>query len=308
VSLFAGFATTPYAAYHFHRLAPYGVLANLLAMPIVSAWVMPAGIVALIAMPFGFDAPVWRLMGGGIEWMDAVALWVASLPGAVGRMAAFGTGPLLLATAGLILACLLRSPLRWSGALLLAAAAILAVRTPQPDVLVAEDGRTFAVRTAQGRLAVLRNGYDTLTTKDWLAADADPRNAKDADLKAGLSCDQLGCTAKLADGRIVAMALTAEAFDEDCRRAALVVSPRGAPPGCATAVVDRTAWRAHGAITLRATETGFSANAVRPTGVDRPWARATEGSERPIVAQGAAPVPPLAAEDATPVRDESDAD
>ena len=37
-SLVAGLATTPYAAYHFHRLAPYGVLANLLAMPVVSAW------------------------------------------------------------------------------------------------------------------------------------------------------------------------------------------------------------------------------------------------------------------------------
>ena len=36
-SLVAGLATTPYAAYHFHRLAPYGVLANLLAMPVVSA-------------------------------------------------------------------------------------------------------------------------------------------------------------------------------------------------------------------------------------------------------------------------------
>src|SRR6185503_15761378 len=35
-SLVAGLATTPYAAYHFHRLAPYGVLANLLAMPVVS--------------------------------------------------------------------------------------------------------------------------------------------------------------------------------------------------------------------------------------------------------------------------------
>jgi competence protein ComEC len=40
-SLLAGLATTPYAAFHFHRMAPYGVLANLLAMPVVSAWVMP---------------------------------------------------------------------------------------------------------------------------------------------------------------------------------------------------------------------------------------------------------------------------
>ena len=45
-SLVAGLATTLFAAYHFHRLAPYGVLANLLAMPIVSVWVMPAGLLA----------------------------------------------------------------------------------------------------------------------------------------------------------------------------------------------------------------------------------------------------------------------
>ncbi len=39
-SLVAGLATTPYGAYHFHRAAPYGVLANLLAMPVVSALVI----------------------------------------------------------------------------------------------------------------------------------------------------------------------------------------------------------------------------------------------------------------------------
>jgi competence protein ComEC len=41
-SLVAGLATTPYAAFHFHRVTPYGVVANLAAMPVVSAVVMPA--------------------------------------------------------------------------------------------------------------------------------------------------------------------------------------------------------------------------------------------------------------------------
>ena len=83
-SLLAGAATTPYAAYHFHRIAPFSVLANLLAMPIVSAWVMPMGILGVLAMPFGLDAKFWRQMGYGIEWMDAVGLWVASLPRSAG--------------------------------------------------------------------------------------------------------------------------------------------------------------------------------------------------------------------------------
>ena len=73
-------------------------------------------------MPFGFDGFFWRLMGEGIGWMIAVALWVASLPGAVGRMAAFGVGPLLLGSAGLVVLCLLKSPLRLAGVALLALA------------------------------------------------------------------------------------------------------------------------------------------------------------------------------------------
>ena len=78
-SLVAGLATTPYAAFHFHRVTPYGVLANLAAMPVVSAVVMPAGLLGLVAMPFGFDGVFWWLMGFGIDWMIAVTQWVASL-------------------------------------------------------------------------------------------------------------------------------------------------------------------------------------------------------------------------------------
>jgi predicted membrane metal-binding protein len=85
-SLLAGRATTPYAAFHFHRIAPYGVIANLLAMQVVSAWVMPMGILGIVTMPLGLDAEFWRQMGYGIEWMNAVGLRVASVPGAFGRV------------------------------------------------------------------------------------------------------------------------------------------------------------------------------------------------------------------------------
>ena len=163
-SLAAGLATTPYAAFHFHRMAPYGVLANLLAnllaMPIVSGWVMPMGILGVVTIPFGFDGLFWQQMGYGIEWMDWVALWVSSLPGAFGRVSSFGTGPLLVATLGLLLICLLKTPLRWSGLLFGALAAVLALRTPLPGILVAADGRTFAVRGESGKLSFHRSGGD----------------------------------------------------------------------------------------------------------------------------------------------------
>jgi competence protein ComEC len=296
-SLVAGLATTPFAAFHFHRVAPYGVLANLAAMPIVSLWVMPSGLLALIALPFGFDGPLWRLMGDGIGWMIAVALWVASLPGAVGRMAAFGTGPLLLCSAGLVVLCVLKSPLRWCGAALMAIAAVMAIRALQPEVLIAPDGQSVAVRGADGRLAIRKAGPSaTFTVRQWLAADADARLATDPMLGKGLACDGLGCVARLADDRTVALVLRPDAFEEDCAIAALVVTPRDAPPQCAAWIIDRATLRARGAIALSRDKTGWVVSAARPAGYDRPWARAQPAPDVPPASRATRP----ALRDATP--------
>ena len=306
VSLLAGTATTAYAAYHFHRLAPYGVLANLLAMPVVSIWVMPAGILGLLAMPFGLDGHCWRLMGEGIGWMIAVALWVTSLPGAIGRMAAFGVGPLLLCSAGLVVLCLLKTWLRLIGAILIGCAVVWAIRTPQPDVRVAADGSAFAVRGADGQLAMIKTGNDTFAFREWLAADADARTPGDKTLADKIRCDEAGCTARLADGALVAIAKTIEAFEEDCRRAVLVLSAREAPPGCAALVVDRQVWRRTGAIALRRVGQGFEITAARPAGYDRPWARAVaQPGETPEAAR-ATPARPQP-RDATPRAEDLDA-
>jgi competence protein ComEC len=273
VSLLAGTATIPYIAYHFHRISPYGVIANLVAMPVVSAWVMPAGMLGVMAMPLGLDGFCWSLMGHGIDWMVAVALWVGSFPGAVGRMAAFGTGPLLLCSAGLVLLCLFKTPLRFVGSLLIGAAVVLMIRAPQPDVLIAGDGSAFAVRSRDGRLAVLRSGSDVFAVREWLAADADARMPKDHTLSDGIQCDWAGCVGRLRDGSLVAIAQTVEAFDEDCRRATLVVSTGDAPPNCAALVVDRQVWRRSGAMALRRVGERFEITLARPAGYERPWAR-----------------------------------
>jgi competence protein ComEC len=280
-SLVAGLATMPYAAFHFHRVTPYGVLANLAAMPVVSALVMPAGLVGMAAMPFGFDGVFWQVMGWGIDWMIAVAQWVAALPGAIGRIAAFGTGPLIAASLGIILLGLLRTPLRWGGAAALVLAVVWALATPQPEILIAADGHAIGVRGRDGRLHVIRaarNGSkDSFLLRGWLAADADGRQAADSSLSEGVSCDQAGCVAQLADGGLVALALRPDALADDCARAALLVTARQAPPACAAAVIDQDRLRRQGALALRRSRDGFAVEAVRPRGADRPWSPAVPG-------------------------------
>jgi competence protein ComEC len=294
-SVVAGFATTLYAAYHFHRLAPFGVVANLLAMPVVSLVVMPAGLLALLALPFGLDGPLWRLMGLGVDWMIAVSQWVANLPGSVGRISAFGTGPLLLATVGLLLVCLLRTPLRLTGGIVALGAVLWAVQTPQPDILVADHGRAVAVRQPDGRLTVMNTSRDRFAVRDWLAADGDARAPDDTNLRAGFLCDQAGCIARLKDGARVSLVQTAEAFEEDCERATVLVTARLAPPYCGARVFDRTTLRPSGAIALYRTEKGFASVPVRPAGYDRPWARAPAGARATGAGQPTPAAPPEAA-------------
>ena len=301
-SFVAGLGTTPYAAFHFHRTAPYGMIANLFAMPVVSVEVMPMGILGVLAMPFGFDAIFWKLMGVGITWMDTVALWVTSLPGAVGRMRAFGTGPLLLATAAILLLCLLRTPLRWSGAALALIASLWAVSTPLPDVLVSGDGQAAAIRGSDGRLMVLHSNRDSFAIKEWLAADGDARTVKDASLHEGVTCDAVGCIGRLADGRLASEVLSAGAFAEDCTRAAVVVSAREAPGGCAAILIDRKVWRANGAVALRWIGDGFEQINARPQGYERPWARVLRGVSESTTAPTRPTVP-----DTTPRADDLEA-
>jgi competence protein ComEC len=280
------------------------VIANLMAMPVVSVWVMPAGILGLMSMPLGFDGPWWQLMGQGIDWMISVALWVTSFPGALGRMAAFGTGPLLLCTAGLVVLCLFKTPLRFIGVLMIGGAIVLMIQAPQPDVLIAADGSAAAVRGENNRFSVLKSDGDLFAVREWLAADADARTPKDATLSDRIRCDAAGCIGRLRDGSLVAVAKTIEAFEEDCRRAVLVVSARDAPPGCAALVVDRQIWQRSGAMALRRLGDRFELTATRPLGYDRPWRRAVApGSDAAAPPRATPPQP----RDATPREDDLEA-
>jgi competence protein ComEC len=169
-------------------------------------------------------------------------------------------------------------------------------------VLVSGDGQTATIRGGDGRLAVLHSNRDAFAVKEWLAADGDARTVKDASLHDGVQCDAAGCIGRLSDGRLVSEALSAEAFAEDCARAAVVVSPREAPGDCKALLIDRKAWRANGAVALRWTGDRIELSAARPPGYERPWASGLPGSVQP------APAARPAARDATPRPDDMDAD
>ena len=54
-SLLANCATAPFAAQHFGSFTPWGVLANMIAIPLTGFLIMPSALLYVIALPLGLD-------------------------------------------------------------------------------------------------------------------------------------------------------------------------------------------------------------------------------------------------------------
>jgi competence protein ComEC len=276
-TLVASLATDPYALYHFHRITPYGLLGNMMVLPLVEFIVMPSAVAGVLAAPFGLDGPVWWLMGQGVAFMMQAAQWVAGLQGSIILVPAFGSGALLLLSAGLIWLILWQTPIRWAGLAIIATGVMAAASTRPPDFLVSGQGRILAYRTSGGVLSVLNAKANRFGTAQWLASDADRRKPDAPGLAGAGRCDRSGCTGVLRDGRILALVLSRQAMTEDCGRADIVVTPLAASKICKgpELVIDRTWLRANGAARMFIQPDGtLRFETARTPFTDRPWARA----------------------------------
>ncbi|MFG1365067.1 ComEC/Rec2 family competence protein [Xanthobacter versatilis] len=279
-SLVAGLATAPYGIFHFQRVAPYGLLANLAAMPAVSFMVMPFGLLGVLLMPFGFDHLAWPVMGKGIEIMVAVSDAIAVLPGADGRVDPVGAPTLALFSLGLTALCLLRGWLTAVAIVPFALALLMSGAPPRPDILIAPDAQTVAVRGPDGRLSVLGARSQRLVVEQWMTREGDMRKAGAEGLAALFTCDPLGCTAPLPGGGTIAVSRRAESLEADCLESRIVVTRDVPPRRCPAQVVtpetlQRTGTLAYhfrkGMSSEGASGGDWQIEPTRKPNVQRPW-------------------------------------
>jgi competence protein ComEC len=251
-SVVAMAATAPFAAYHFHNFYGYGLPANMLALPVLGALVMPAATLSLVLMPLGMEGPALAVMGFGIDLILEVARGVSRWPGAVLLLRAMPSEALLLVALGGFWLCIWQTRWRRWGLAPIALGLAIAVAAKSPDLIVDDDAKSVASRGEDGSLVLLRGRASHYTGTVWLSRDADKRAQPALDtprIKArplNLQCDALGCTYRLRDGRLLALSDTTASLAEDCRQADIVIArvPLRRPCTTPTVVIDRFAlWR-----------------------------------------------------------------
>ena len=229
-SLVASLATLPFAIFYFGRATHYAVLGNLLAMPVMGLVVMPAAAIGVAAIPFGLDHWPFQAMGWGIHLMLTLGGFVSGLPGAVTVTRAFPLAALNLIALGGLWLLIWQRPWRWAGLLPMLGGVALAIAAPRPDLLVASDARTVALRGADGLLHFPRPPKDRYVAQRWLVRDGDNRDWRQAVGFSPMNCDGMGCVVR-RDGLVIALSLRPEALYEDCSKANIVISAAPAT-GC----------------------------------------------------------------------------
>ena len=276
-TLVASAATTPFAIYHFSRFPTFGIVTNLIAVPLTGIWIMPWGMLGILLIPVGLDGPCFSLMGHGIELIISAAAFVADLPGAALALPRPPLAALVATVLGGLWLCLWRTSWRRLGLIGIAFGLLLMPLGQPPDLLIDARGEIVAVRRADGRLAISPWQRDRWISDNWLQS-AGQEEPGDWPLpgqgSAGdFACDALGCVLT-RHGHMVALARVPEALEEDCRAADLVLSyPRVESCGGATPLIGPRALRRAGGLALWLEPTGIARLTVREVRGERPWTR-----------------------------------
>lgn len=263
-SLVAGLATAPIAAAHFNQIAHYGLIANLMSVPLMGVLVMPAAVLAAVLAPFGLEAVGLWLMGLGLRWILGVADAVASLDGARGTVMGPGAWVLPLLALGFLTLVLWQGRLRFAGIAMMVLALVLWHGATRPDVLIADNGSLVGVMTDAGRALSKPKGAGFIA-QNWLENDGDP-----AEQEAAAELWKTG-----SGGVIHLNGKRALAGFSGCKRGQIVVS--SVPVAEDTAkdmdcvMLDPDKLRLTGAIALTNKNGVATLHTARDAGGNRPW-------------------------------------
>lgn len=279
-SLVAGTASAPFALYHFNRFSAFGLVANLLAVPLTGLWIMPWAVVAGLLFPFGLESIALVPMGWGLDGLVAIARMVAGWDGAAALFPSMPGWGLAATALGLVWLCIWRSAVRLAGVAALAVGiGSIAVQVP-PDVLVSGDGRLIAVRDGDGRLTLSVAGGDKFARETWLRRDglAEPPEVwpRSGTSRGGRLVCRAGDCVYSGEGARVAIVRNASVLPAACGGADLVVATVGIRQVCrrmAGRVIDRFDLLDDGAHAVWISGGSVRVETVREARGARPWTR-----------------------------------
>lgn len=271
-SLIAGTTTAPFALYHFQQFATYGILGNMVAIPIMAFWVMPTAILSLLAMPLGLEYLPLSFMGIGISQILDISNFVSELEGSVWRIPTFSFLVFLAMVCGLLFFILWKGTLRVTGLVVFALASCFIFFEKQPIILVSSTNKLVAMTQPLDQFRVNTLRREKFVRENW---ERSYGLEKDSSIMIGKSdldqCDDLGCRSEIG-GKKIAYTQSHYAHKDDCGWADLVIATDPVFSKCSAKVIDTFDIHRYGAHAVYLNGNALEIVKVRDTIKEkRPW-------------------------------------
>jgi len=157
-SFLASIVTAPFVIYHFYKFATYSVLMNLIAVPLMSFFMMPLAMLSLLLMPFALDEYVLKLLSLFITIIIDAAAYIVSLPASVWVTGYISRLSLLIFTFGFFWLCLWQTSWRFLGFIIIACSLIIMFSNQKPDFIYDHNLKIVAIKNKQDELEIYTNG------------------------------------------------------------------------------------------------------------------------------------------------------
>lgn len=213
-SSLAALVTMPVIAYHFAHFTIWGVLANIVAIPLTGLLILPTGIIVLIAAAIGIipvlEIATW-LMEQPLGWLVAFNHLMAGLPWAGSHILPPPQFLLFVFACAAVMLATLSGVWRGAGMVLAVIAIGLWMLAPVPDaaLLIAGKEQLLVVRNASGKLTITGKLSDF-----W---QNHIQNIMGGQTKEIATCtDPDFCTLEISGGRQIAFVRQRQALGKVC--------------------------------------------------------------------------------------------
>lgn len=274
-SLIATAATTPFALFHFQSFSFYGVVANIIAIPLTSFWVMPNLLLTYLMVPFGWEAPFLAGAGWGVMLTIDLAQEIASWPFSHIDMPLMPYAAFFMSVGGGFWLCLWQKKWRYFGLLPLLGACFYPLYSAAPDVFIGAEKGIWAVRLNDKTLAVYGKKRIGFMISQWkqLANVEEVEFINKDRHSASLFLGGKYFDIEINNTKIAFLidGVSEKTVIKICRNNDVVVTPFALQNCAAKYVIDETSLDQKGSHSISIDDGNISIETVRKQKGQRPW-------------------------------------
>lgn len=166
-SFLVSIVTAPIVINQFYVFSTYAIPMNLIAVPIMSFFLMPLAILFVFLMPLGLDSVIAKCLEFFIKIIISAAQIAIDAPSSVWYFGYISNSSLLIFLFGFMWIVIWRTNWRLFGIPIILLSFYLMLNTPKPDIIINAKLGAIGVKNTQNKLEIYAHKISSFNKQYW---------------------------------------------------------------------------------------------------------------------------------------------